>query len=206
MIRVLIADDHKLFRHGLVSMLKEFSQIRVVGQAVNGQETLDFIAETPPDVLLLDIEMPEVDGFAVLKKLRRIKLPTKVLVLTMHYSGTFVKNIVSAGADGYLRKDCDQDTLVAAIEQLHKTGNYYPPETTQMVLQSLKEKNKQDAITPREKEVVLLIVEGLTTKEIAERLFLSKHTVESHRQNILLKLDLRNSAELVKHALKKGWA
>ena len=205
MISVLIADDHQLFRQGLASMLKAFSQLKVVGQAAHGAEALEMIAEYPPDVLLLDIEMPEVDGFMVLKKLRKSNLNTKVLVLTMHHSATFIKNIVAAGADGYLKKDSDQEVLLNAIEQVHKTGAYYPPDTTHLVLESLKEKNKPVEVTPREKEVILLIVEGLTTKEIAERLYISKNTVESHRQNILLKLEVKNSAELVKYALQKGW-
>ncbi|MCB0372535.1 MAG: response regulator transcription factor [Muricauda sp.] len=206
MISVLIADDHMLFRQGIAAMLAEFEQLEIVGQAANGQEALDILETTTPDVLLLDIEMPEVDGFQVLKALKKRKSTTKVLVLTMHHSGAFVQNIVSAGADGYLKKDSDQHILIGAIEQVHTSGSYFPPETTQMVIQSLREKNKQGMVTPREKEVILLIVEGLTTKEIAERLHLSKHTVESHRQNILLKLELKNSAELVKYALKKGWA
>ena len=206
MITVLIADDHQLFRQGLVAMLANFTQFSVIGEATNGEEALKLITTTPPDVLLLDIEMPHVDGFAVLKKLRSMDSDTKVLVLTMHYSSAFVKNIVAAGADGYLKKDSDQNTLISAIEQLHQTGSFYPPETTQLVMQSLKEKSKADSITPREKEVILLIAEGLTTKEIANRLFLSKHTIESHRQNILLKLNMKNSTELVRYALKKGWA
>ncbi|MDF0705724.1 response regulator [Flagellimonas okinawensis] len=206
MISVLIADDHMLFRQGIAAMLGDFEQLEIIGQAANGQEALDLMMNAEPDVLLLDIEMPEVDGFQVLKELKKKKSITKVLVLTMHHSGAFVQNIVSAGADGYLKKDSDQQILLGAIEQVHKVGSYFPPETTQMVIQSLREKNKQGMVTPREKEVILLIVEGLTTREIAERLHLSKHTVESHRQNILLKLELKNSAELVRYALKKGWA
>ena len=205
MISVLIADDHQLFRQGLAAMLKDVKELDVIGQAADGGQALDLIAEQPPDVLLLDIEMPEVDGFEVLKKLKQARLTTKILVLTMHHSGTFIKNIVAAGADGYLKKDSDQEVLIQAIQQVHRSGSYYPADITQMVLQSLKEKNKQDTITPREREVVLHIAEGWTTKEIAEKLFVSKHTVESHRQNILLKLGLKNSAELVKYALKKGW-
>lgn len=187
-------------------MLANYTQFSVIGEAMNGKEVLKLIATTPADVLLLDIEMPQVDGFDVLKELRSMDTDTKVLVLTMHYSSAFVKNIVAAGADGYLKKDSDQDALISAIEQVHRTGSFYPPETIEMVMQSLKEKKGADNITPREKEVILLIAEGLTTKEIAARLFLSKHTVESHRQNILLKLNMKNSTELVKYALKKGWA
>lgn len=206
MISVLIADDHMLFRQGIAAMLGDFEQLQIIGQAANGQEALALLDDIAPDVLLLDIEMPKVDGFEVLKELKKKKSSTKVLVLTMHHSGAFIQNIVSAGADGYLKKDSDQHILLNAIEQVYSSGSYYPPETAHMVMQSLREKNKQGIVTPREKEVVQLIAEGLTTKEIAERLYLSKHTVESHRQNILLKLELKNSAELVKYAIKKGWA
>ncbi|MEP3210046.1 MAG: response regulator transcription factor [Maribacter sp.] len=205
MITVLIADDHKLFRQGMVAMLGEAKNIKVIGEAADGYETLELLAELEPKVLLLDIEMPIIDGFEVLKRLKKAKLNTKVLVLTMHSSAEFIKNIVKAGAAGYLKKDSDKQLLLNAIQDVHNKGNYYPPDTTYLVLQSLQERNKGELISPREKEVVILISEGMTTKEIAEKLFLSKHTIESHRQNILLKLDLKNSAELVKYAIKRGW-
>jgi len=205
MITVLIADDHKLFRQGMVAMLGEAKSIKVIGEASNGFEALELLAELQPDVMLLDIEMPQVDGFEVLKKVNKSTLQTKVLVLTMHSSAEFIKNIVKAGAAGYLKKDSDKQLLLAAIAELHNKGSYYPPETTHLVLKSLQERHKGELISPREKEVVTLIAEGMTTKEIAEKLFLSKHTIESHRQNILLKLDIKNSAELVKHAIKRGW-
>lgn len=205
MITVLIADDHKLFRQGMAAMLGEAKNIKVIGEAEGGSEALDLLAELEPDVLLLDIEMPQIDGFEVLKKLKKVTLSTKALVLTMHSSAEFIKNIVKAGAAGYLKKDSDKELLLTAIQEVHNKGNYYPPETSHLVLQSLQERNKGELVSPREKEVINLIAEGLTTKEIAEKLFLSKHTIESHRQNILLKLDLKNSAELVKYAIKRGW-
>lgn len=205
MITLVIADDHKLFRQGMVAMLGKDKAIKVIGEALDGFEALDLLAELQPNVLLLDIEMPKVDGFEVLKKVKKLTLKTKILVLTMHSSAEFVKNIVKAGASGYLKKDSDKEVLLSAIKEVHHTGSYYPPETAHLVLQSLQERNKGELISPREKEVVTLIAEGLTTKEIAEKLFLSKHTIESHRQNILLKLDLKNSAELVRYAIKRGW-
>lgn len=205
MITVLIADDHKLFRQGMVAMLSEAKNIKVIGEAADGYQALELLAELEPNVLLLDIEMPKIDGFEVLKKLKRAKLETRVLALTMHNSAEFIKNIVKAGAAGYLKKDSDKELLLNAIQEVHNKGSYYPPETAHLVLQSLQERNKGELISPREKEVVTLIAEGMTTKEIAEKLFLSKHTIESHRQNILLKLDIKNSAELVKYAIKRGW-
>lgn len=205
MITVLIADDHKLFRQGMVAMLGEAKSIKVIGEAADGFEALELLAELQPNVLLLDIEMPKIDGFEVLKKLKKSSLKTKVLALTMHSSAEFIKNIVKAGAAGYLKKDSDKELLLNAIQEVYNKGSYYPPETTHLVLQSLQERNKGELISPREKEVVTLIAEGMTTKEIAEKLFLSKHTIESHRQNILLKLDIKNSAELVRYAIKRGW-
>ena len=206
MITIFIADDHQLFRQGIAAMLSEEIALKVLGQANNGEETLEKLPMVNPDVLLLDVEMPKVDGIDVLRRLKKTNLRPKVLVLTMYNSATFVKNLVKAGASGYLKKDCDKSTLVEAIKTVHKTGSYFPPDTAYLVLQSLQEKKKGGTISPREKEVVELIAEGLTTKEIAKKLFLSRHTVESHRQNILLKLDLKNSAELVNYALKRGWA
>lgn len=205
MITVLIADDHKLFRQGMAAMLGEAKSIKVIGEAADGFEALELLAELQPNVLLLDIEMPKIDGFEVLKKVKKSSLNTKVLALTMHSSAEFIKNIVKAGAAGYLKKDSDKELLLNAIHEVHNKGNYYPSETAHLVLQSLQERNKGELISPREKEVVTLIAEGMTTKEIAEKLFLSKHTIESHRQNILLKLDIKNSAELVKYAIKRGW-
>ncbi|MFP2995645.1 response regulator transcription factor [Spongiivirga sp. MCCC 1A20706] len=205
MIQIAIADDHQLFREGLASMLDQHDEITIVGQVADGNEALQLLEVTKPDILLLDIEMPIVDGFSVLKAMKKGHLSTKVLVLTMHDSNTFIKNIVAAGAHGYLKKDTAKRTLIEAINQLANTGSYYPPETARLVFESLREKEDEKVVTPREKEVITLISEGLTTKEIAAKLFLSKHTVESHRQNILLKLDLNNSAELVKYAMKKGW-
>lgn len=205
MITVLIADDHKLFRQGMAAMLGESKNIKVIGEAKDGSEALELLAELQPNVLLLDIEMPKIDGFDVLNKLKKSTLKTKVLALTMHSSAEFIKNIVKAGAAGYLKKDTDKEILLAAIEEVFNKGSYYPPKTAHLVLQSLQERNKGELISPREKEVVALIAEGLTTKEIASKLFLSKHTIESHRQNILLKLGIKNSAELVKYAIKRGW-
>ena len=206
MANLVIADDHKLFRLGLVSMMNGLPDMQVVGQAANGREALEAVHKTQPDVLLLDIEMPLMDGFEVLQKFRDYSKTTRVLVLTMHHSAEFVKNIVKAGAAGYLKKDSDPETLLSAIRSIMTVGTYYPPETAQLVLQSLQEQKSGPEVSPREKEVIKLIAEGLTTKQIADKLFLSKFTVESHRQNILLKLGLKNSAELVKYALKRGWA
>lgn len=205
MIRILIADDHQMFREGLMALLNSEDNINVIGEASNGKEALLLLETQVPDVLLLDLEMPEMDGFDVLKALKKLNLETKVLVLTMHKSPEFIKNIIKAGAHGFLQKDSGKEILIHAIQQVHSKGTYYTPEVATIVLNSFKEDALSKSISAREKEVIQLIVDGNTTKEIADILFLSKNTIESHRQNILSKLQLKNSAELVRYAIKKGW-
>lgn len=204
MTSIIIADDHKMFRQGIVSLLSEERDIRVIGQASNGEEVLKLFEQTIPDVLLLDIEMPKMDGFDTLRALKKLKLSTKVLVLTMHKSAEFIKNILKAGASGYLQKDAGKETLVNAINQVITTGTYYSEDTSRLVLESFQKKHLNAQISPREKEIIRLLADGLTTKKIATKLFISPHTVETHRQNILLKLGLKNTAELIKYAIQKG--
>ena len=204
MIQVAIADDHTMFREGLVSLLSSDDKISIVGQANNGKELLELLGVVSADVVILDIEMPEMDGFEVLRQLKRMPVDVKTLVLTMHSSPQFIKNIFMAGAHGYLPKDSGKTKLLEAIETLYRTGRYHSPETMNIVMDLLKEDTLPTAISPREKEVIQLIADGNTTHEIAEKLYLSKYTVESHRKNILLKLDLKNSAALVKYAIHKG--
>lgn len=204
MIRIIIADDHTMFRQGLISLLKEEKNMAVVGEASNGEEVLLLLEKQEADVLLLDIEMPEVDGFDVLRNLKKKHNTIKVLALTMHTSTEFVKNIIKTGADGYLQKDAEKSTLIEAITQLMTQGSYYTSEIATLLLNDLKKETLHSTISPREKEVIQLIIDGNTTKEIAKKLFLSKHTIESHRQNILSKLQLKNTAELVKYAIQKG--
>lgn len=206
MINLIIADDHRMFREGLISLLKEEKDIHIMGEASTGKEILELLDDQLPDILLLDIEMPDMDGFEVLRTLKKREFGIKVLALTMHKSAEFIKNIIKGGADGYLQKDSGKEALIQAIVQLHENGSYYTPEVASLMLDDLRGLNQNSKISPREKEVVQLIVEGNTTKEIAEKLFLSKHTIESHRQNILSKLHLKNSAELVRYAIQKGWA
>ncbi len=205
MISIIIADDHQMFREGLVSLLANEKEFEIIGEASNGQEVLTLFQKTIPDVLLLDIEMPKMDGFDTLHELKKRNTTTKVLVLTMHKSAEFIKNILKAGASGYLQKDASKKTLIKAIHQVVKTGSYYTPNTSKLILESFQEKHVNSQISPREKEIIKLIADGLTTKKIATKLFISPHTVETHRQNILLKLGLKNSAELVKYAIHRGF-
>lgn len=204
MIRVALADDHTMFREGLASLLEEQDSMTVVGEANNGEEVLALLKEAPIDVLLLDIEMPGMDGFDTMRAVRKMPNVPKILVLTMHKSPQFIKNIIKAGANGYVPKDSGKKLLVQAISTVHSTGTFHTPETASIVMDSLKDDKHSTVISPREKEIIQLIADQYTTNEIAEKLFLSTHTVESHRKNILLKLGLKNAAGLVKYAIHKG--
>lgn len=204
MIRILIADDHKMFREGLVSLLEKEEGISVLGQAANGVQALQLISELRPDIVLLDLEMPLQDGFEVMHELKNAQSNTRSLVLTMHKSPQFIKNILKAGAAGYLQKDVGKEKLVEAIQSIYEQGSYYTPDAGAVLIESLREEETASSISKREMEIIRFICDQLTTKEIAAKLGISKHTVESHRQNILLKLEVKNTAGLVKYAIQKG--
>lgn len=204
MISIVIADDHKIFREGIISLLSVENEINVVGEASNGNEVIALIEKLKPDILLLDIEMPEMDGFDTLRALKKLKTETKILILSTYKSAEFIKNSIKAGASGYLQKDAGKELLITAINEIKKAGSYYPKGINDIVLNSFKDTYQVSQISKREKEIINLIANGLTTKSIAKKLFISPYTVETHRQNILLKLGLKNSAELVKYVIQKG--
>lgn len=204
MITIAIADNHKMFREGIVALFAIDTKISVIGEASNGIEVIELVKNKQPDVLLLDIEMPKMDGFDTLRALKKLKTNSKALVLTMHKSSEFIKNCIAAGASGYLPKDSGKDTLIKAIKTVAETGSYYSEETSKLVMESFKNNHQKNSISKREQEIITLIADGLTTKKIAAKLFISPHTVETHRQNILLKLGFKNTAELVKYAVQKG--
>jgi len=148
--------------------------------------------------------MPKMDGFDTLRELKKQKVNTKTLMLTMHKSAEFIKNIIKAGASGYLQKDAGKEILVKAINEVIEKGSYYTADISKLILESFQERHFNSQISPREKEIIMLLSDGFTTKKIATKLFISPHTVETHRQNILLKLGLKNTAELIKYAIQKG--
>nr|WP_299339728.1 response regulator transcription factor [Allomuricauda sp.] len=204
MIRLVLADDHVMLREGLAAFLNAQDNMTVIGEASNGQEVLELLKNEQTDVLLLDIEMPGMNGFDTLREIKKLNSIPKILALTMHKSPQFLKNIFAAGVNGYLPKDAGRKLLLEAIEKLYSTGFFHTPETMKIVLDGLRGSNASTVISNREKEIIQLIADQYTTAEIAEKLFLSTHTVESHRKNILLKLGLKNTAGLVKYAVQRG--
>ena len=209
MIRILLADDHTLVRESLVSLLQAGGDVQVVAQAADGLETVQKAIASLPDIVVTDIAMPRLNGIEVVRRLREAVPQVRVLVLTMHQEDEYVLQAVRAGASGYLVKDSAASELLAAVRSLHAGNGYFGPQASKALAEQMQHPERQvddpyGRLTPREREVFHLIVEGMTTKEIARRLDISAKTAENHRARVLDKLDVRNTAELVRYALRRG--
>jgi len=205
-MRVLLADDHTLVRAGVRKILEAQPEVEVVGEVADGDAALAALAEREIDVLVLDLSMPGRDGFDVLSRAKAMKPALKVLVLTMHADPEYVTRAVQGGADGYLLKDSAVDDLVAGLAAVTAGRAYYSP-AVQRTLSEMalgRVPRPLDALTDREREVLRMVAQGLTTKEIAARLAISTRTVESHRANLMRKLDLRSIARLTQFAIREG--
>lgn len=209
MIRVLIADDHTMVRESLVGVLQAAGDVQVVAQAADGMEAVEKALQARPDVVIADLSMPRLGGLEVVRRLREALPQTKVLVLTMHGEHEYVLQAVRAGASGYLVKDSAASELLAALRSLHAGRGHFGPQAAKSLADQLQrpERPLEDPygqLTEREREVFHLMAEGTTTKDIAQRLGISTKTAENHRGHVLDKLGVRNTAELVRYALRKG--
>ena len=210
MIKLFIADDHKVFRDGVVSILESTDKIKCIGDAGNAEEAITGILDCEPDVILMDIHMPGQNGIEVTKALNNAGSKGKILILSMHSESSYIMKALEAGASGYLLKDAGSTEMINAIETVHNGGTYYSPEVSATLLEHLtkgtdpKKDNSDTPLTRRELEVLKLIAEEYSNQEIAAQLFISPRTVDTHRRNLLEKLELKNTAGLVKYALKKG--
>ncbi|MGY3265220.1 MULTISPECIES: response regulator transcription factor [unclassified Lysobacter] len=208
-IRILIADDHTLVRESLVGLLQADGDVQVVAQAADGIETLEKANAVRPDIVIADLSMPGLGGIEVVRRLRESLPQTRVLVLTMHQEDEYVLQAVRAGASGYLVKDSASSELLAAVRNLHAGRGHFGPQAARTLAQQLQhpERTLDDPygrLTAREREVFHLIAEGHTTKEVARKLDISAKTAENHRARVLDKVGVRNTAELVRYALRKG--
>ena len=208
---VIIAEDHTLLREGLKSLLQAVSDLVVIGEASDGQMVVELCEQQEPDLIVMDLSMPRMDGLKATKIIKRKFPQVKVLVLTVHGAGEYVYSALASGADGYLLKDATNNEFTLAIESVLEGKTYLSPGVSSDVVKgylsgghSLKEDMEWSALTPREQEVFQLVAEGYKSREIAEMLVVSIKTVEKHRSNLMQKLGLHSAAELKLYAVNKG--
>lgn len=209
--RILIADDHPLFRQGIRSLIEKDSDIEVVGEAGDGLALLEMVKKIPANLVIMDIAMPRLQGLDAAREVKRISPQTGVLILTMHNSKQYLYHAMSVGADGYLLKEDAHDDLVTAIRTIQRGKFYVSPlvadQVTDILVQhSRGEYQAENPLSSREREVLKLVAEGKSSREIAEVLFISTMTVQNHRANIKRKLKLRRNSEIIKYAMDKGYA
>lgn len=210
--RIVLADDHRMFRLGIRKILEKDQGIEVVGEAGDGLKLLELLRTVTPDLIILDVSMPNLRGIEATREIKKILPNVKVLILSMHRDKEYVCSAISAGAEGYLLKEDADTDLFAAIEKIRREGHFISPllasELTFDVLQThLKGRTTAEAepLSTREREVLKLIAEGLSNKEIADLLSISVRTVENHRANIMKKLNLKTTAHLTKYAIRMGY-
>ena len=208
-IKILIADDHRLFREGLVNLLGESEEIEIVGQAENGREVIQLAESLKPDIILMDITMPELSGIEATSILKRTCPDINIIALSMHSDQQYIKQALMEGAMGYLYKNCTYNQLIFAIKQVYSGKKYLSDEITESLISDYIEPDKKPTaatihLTKREHEVLKLIAEGVPTKDISKKLFISIKTVGSHKQKLLEKLELKSNADLIKYALRNG--
>jgi DNA-binding NarL/FixJ family response regulator len=205
-IKLLIVDDHEIFRNGLKMVLGKLKYIELVGEASNGEEFIAMLKETKPDVVLLDIEMPGLNGIDAAKTALKIEPKLKIIALTMFGDDEYIQSMLDAGAKGFLIKNINKETLDKAILTVNNGGNYYSEELFEFFTkQFTKEKQPEEEslkLTRREKEILQLLCEGLSNKEIADALFVSERTVLGHKTNLLAKTNTKNSISLMSYAIK----
>ncbi len=207
-IKLLVADDHHIIRDGIKSMLNKSSEIDVVAEVGSGIELLKYLDENPHsiNIILMDINMPGMDGLEATKIVSE-KFPSiKILCLTMHTEEKYITDMIKAGARGYILKDGNIDELIKAITTINTGKKYFSNDVSTAMINSLmnQDNSKGVSLTEREVEVLSFIADGGTNKEAGEKLFISARTVETHRRNIMEKLDLRNTAEIVKYAMRNN--
>ncbi len=203
--RIIIADDHQLFRNGLKILLNAFPEFEVAGEASNGEEFLKLLKTTHADVALMDINMPEMDGIEATRKGLKISPDMDIIALSMYGEEEYYYKMVDAGAKGFLLKDSDISDVKEAILTVRKGGNYFSQELLYHVIQKIKHReneSKSANLSKREKEILFKICEGLSNQEIADTLFISKRTVDKHRANLLGKTNSKNTASLILFAIR----
>jgi DNA-binding NarL/FixJ family response regulator len=210
MINILIADDHTMFVDGIESILKDERGMKVVGRCYNGADVIDFIAHNDVNIVLLDVNLPDISGIEVCKKITEKYKNIKVLAISMYNEESYVSEIVNNGAIGYILKNTGREELLTAIKTVFKGENFFSREVSETIMKAtINRKNAEKSpqlpkLSRREKEILKMIIDGDSTQQIADSLFISIKTVESHRSNLLAKFNARNSTALVKIVMENG--
>lgn len=210
---ILLADDHVMFRRGVRRIIQSIGDVEVVGEASDGFELLELVKKTNPNLIILDISMPNLRGLEATREIKIINPEVKVLMLTMHKDREYLCHAFSAGAEGYLLKEDADSELISAIDTLRKGGTYISPLLSpqladlfvERVSPTGKPRGPGEFLTIREREIIKLIAEGKSSREIGGLLFISSRTVQHHRANIMRKLNIKKTADLVKYAIQKGY-
>lgn len=210
-IKYIIADDHKIFRQGLRLTLADDHKLKLIGEAGDGKELLQLIEKQQPDVVLLDLKMPELDGIDTTKQIRERYPDIKLIILTMYDDEQFIIHLMEAGANGYLVKNADPNEIKDAIHSAHQTGYYFSDLVSSVMLKTLVQKNKAQpkfeeavVLNEKEREIIGLLCDGLTAVEIGKRVFLSPRTVEGIKSSLMERIGARNTAGLIMYAAKNG--
>jgi DNA-binding NarL/FixJ family response regulator len=207
-IKLFLVDDHDIVRDGLKSLLSNSTEIDIIGEASNAAQFFESLKNRIPDILLLDISLPDMSGIEIAKRLNETNPEIGILILSMFTDEDFIINSIKVGARGYLPKNSKKEELIKAITTVFNGGEYYPVSISEIVAKSYinQMKNKSislvELLTEREKEIMHLVVDGFSNNEIADKLFISVRTVETHKSRILQKLDLKSTVDLVKFAIK----
>ena len=209
--RIVLADDHKMFRLGVKKIIDEIEDLEITGEVGDGLELLALLKKAVPQMVILDISMPNLRGIEATREIKMIDPDVKILILTMHKNKEYLYHCFSAGAEGYLLKEDTDTELFSAIETIRRGGIYISPVLSMELADDLSkiytgtQRPPLERLTVREREVLKLIAEGKSRKEIAELLYISVHTVGHHRANIMKKLKFKKSTDLVKYAIRKGY-
>ncbi|MCC6585355.1 MAG: response regulator transcription factor [Bryobacterales bacterium] len=209
-IRILLADDHSIVRRGLKAALEEDATLRVIGEAANGREAVQLAEQLTPDVAILDIAMPQLNGIDAAAQMQKASPATRVVILSVHSDESYVLRALTSGARGYLLKDSAETEVVSAVHAIHQGNSWFSPAIAKTLLEEhvryLRKRGLEDSydlLTDREKQVLQLLAEGRSNKEVANLLQLGLSTVETHRMNLMQKLNLHSTAEIVLYAVRK---
>jgi len=210
-VKLMLVDDHKIVRQGIKKLLEEEPDLQVAGEAANGREAVKKATELKPDVILMDITLSNLNGLEATKQIKKVLPDVKVIMLTMHKNEEYVLQSFQAGASGYILKEGAVEELVSAIRSIHQDKSFLSPTISKTLIDAYLRKMETgktetpfDLLTDREREVLQLIAEGSTNREVAKSLFISVKTVEAHRAHIMQKLNIHDIAKLVKYAIQKG--